>query len=628
VPFTKQVHDRLSLEVLRGCTQGCRFCQAGMTTRPVRERSLDHLDNLLERTLASTGYEEVSLVSLSTCDYSRVRALVEQTVERARPDHVTVSLPSLRLDSYSVDLSDMVADQRKSGITFAPEAASPRLRALINKWIPDEELLDMTGQVYERGWDHIKLYFMIGLPTERDDDIEAIADLCLRTWRQGRDKNPKAKVNLGVSTFVPKPFTPFQWAAQIGPEETDRKQHVLAQALGRNGAIKFGRHSPNETFLEGLVSRYDRRAADLIESAWRHGARFDAWSEHLNMGAWRAAIQETGFDVADALRERDVAERLPWDHLDVLMPKAWFAEDWQRAMALRHAEDCRHKRCHKCGVIDAERDLCAWMLRDNIEGRKLEKQWERKPIVPRVEALPVQRLWFRIARTGAARFLAHLEALNAWIRSLRRARAPLAYSQGFHPHPKVAFNCATPMNEETTGDFMDVLLTERVDAALLLDRLRATLPTGFDVLGVRDVPLHAPSLMSIAKGAVYTLFLPDEDRADIAAKIEALLARDRIVVKRQAKVHSKRMGKKEMKDLDIRPMIRALTLHHDAVAVDVTFADVDGKPGKPKDIVALLTASPESARILKRETLLVEASAWGRMPAEVPEAEESEAPQG
>ncbi|MEO0604888.1 MAG: TIGR03960 family B12-binding radical SAM protein, partial [Myxococcota bacterium] len=275
VPYTQQVHDRISLEVLRGCTQGCRFCQAGMTTRPVRERGLENVDDLFQRTLDTTGYEEVSLVSLSTCDYSQVRQLVENTVEKARPQRVSVSLPSLRLDSFSVELADMVAETRRTGLTVAPEAASPRLRAVINKWIPDDDLIRMATGAFERGWDHVKMYFMIGLPTERDDDVVAIADLAKRAVAEGRSIHSRAKANLGVSTFVPKPFTPFQWAAQISLEETERRQDVLQAQLKDAPRIKFGRHEPEETFLEGLVSRADRRAGDLIEAAWRNGARFD-----------------------------------------------------------------------------------------------------------------------------------------------------------------------------------------------------------------------------------------------------------------------------------------------------------------------------------------------------------------
>ena len=249
VPYTQQVHDRLGLEVLRGCTQGCRFCQAGMVTRPVRERTLKNIDKLMEESLAKTGYEEVSLVSLSTCDFSRPLQLIDQASRRAARDRVSVSLPSLRLDSFSVEMADAVADVRRSGLTFAPEAATPRLRAVINKWIPDEGLLEMAAEAYKRGWQHVKCYFMIGLPTERDEDILAIADLSKRTLLVGQEINPKARVNLGVSTFVPKPFTPFQWAAQIDMEETERRQQILDREFKGHNAIKFGRHDAKTTPL-------------------------------------------------------------------------------------------------------------------------------------------------------------------------------------------------------------------------------------------------------------------------------------------------------------------------------------------------------------------------------------------
>lgn len=602
VPFTKQVHDRISLEVLRGCTQGCRFCQAGMTTRPVRERKIERITELMEKTLANTGYEEVSLVSLSTCDYSQVQKMVSEAVKKAREERVSVSLPSLRLDSFSVELADMVAETRKSGITFAPEAASPRLRSVINKFIPDDELLNMSAGAYSLGWDVIKLYFMIGLPTERDDDVEAIADLAIRTLEQGKGLNGRARINLGVSTFVPKPFTPFQWAEQLGIEETNRRQDILSEKLGRHRAIKFGRHDPEETFLEGLVSRADRRAADLLELAFRKGCRFDAWREHLNFEAWLEAIDELDYDVEGNLRQRDVNERLPWDHIDILIPKGWFQQDWARAEQLQHAQDCRHRKCHKCGVIDEERELCATMLRDHVQARALPA-FERPETPQRVEPMPVQRLIFRYGRTGGARFLSHLEAMNAWLRTLRRARTPLAYSHGFHPHPKMAFSSAVPCGEETTGDYLDISLNETVDPAELLARLRGTLPDGFELLGVKEIDLRAPSLMGAAIGADYTLFFPHEEPEHIARIAAELAEAEEIMVDRRVKKRKGRRRFKTIEKVDVRPMIQHIAVRPGPVpAIDVTVRDVDGKPGKPKELVPFFTERADRVRVLKRET--------------------------
>ncbi len=607
VPFTQQVHDRVSLEVLRGCTQGCRFCQAGMVTRPVRERKLERVDELLQRTLATTGYEEVSLVSLSTCDHSRVRQLVENTVERLRDQNVSVSLPSLRLDSFSVELADMVADVRRTGLTVAPEAASPRLRAVINKWIPDEDLLDMAEKAFSLQWSHVKLYFMIGLPTERDDDIDAIADLATRTLQVGQRHSRSARVNLGVSTFVPKPFTPFQWAPQIPYDEVVRRQDVLLQGLKSRPArnVKFGRHEPEETYLEGLVSRADRRAADLIERAFELGCRFDAWREHLRFDLWMQAVEETGFDVDDALRERDLDERLPWDHLDVLIPKGWFQADWKRALELHHAEDCRHKRCHKCGVIDRERPLCASMLRDHIEGRKHEAAWSRKelPAPPSREA--THHLVLRIARTGSARFLSHLETQSVWLRALRRAGAPLAYSQGFHPHPKIAFSQAMPVGEASTGDYLDVALTGPVDARALQAALNGTLPDGFEVIDIAEGTGRGASLMGQNAGGIFRVALHGMSREEVAARLEALAAAETVEIDRKGKQrHGRRQRDKVVRTLDIKLMIQELRLESGELpTVRATMVAADDKPPKIKELVALLSDHPEQALIVREDTL-------------------------
>lgn len=608
VPYTQQVHDRIGLEVLRGCTQGCRFCQAGMVTRPVRERSIEKVDELMERTLDATGYEEVSLVSLSTCDFSRPRMLVEAAAKRAAESNVSVSLPSLRLDSFSVELADMVAGVRRSGLTFAPEAATPRLRAVINKWIPDEDLLNMSSEAYGRGWNHVKTYFMIGLPTERDEDVEAIVDLCLRTLKLGRTINPRARVNTGVSTFVPKPFTPFQWAEQITLEEAYRRQGILEKGFKGNGAIKFGKHEPEITFIEGLLTRADRRGADLLEAAWRNGARLESWGEHLNFKAWLDAIEQTNYDVQDALRARDLDERLPWDHIDMLIPKKWFQEDWQRAMELKHAQDCRAGKCHLCGVIYRERELCKHMLKRQKQGRIEEQDWKPTPVAKYEEPEAVQRLRFRIGRNGEARFLSHLELVNSWVRTLRRARTPISYSQGFHAHPKLSFATAPPVGEESMGDYMDIVLKERVDPEDLLRRIQATLPEGIRAYQVEEVPLKAPALMACTTGFAYTLFASGDPDA-LRERIDAVTGAPEIIVERDGKAKKTRgrKGRAPKLEVDVRPMIRRLELteageHQATIELEIEF--VGGRSVRMREILPLLGLDAQSTRVLKRETFL------------------------
>ncbi len=613
VPYTQQVHDRLSLEVLRGCTQGCRFCQAGMVTRPVRERTLENIDQLMEDSLAKTGYEEISLVSLSTCDYSRPLQLVNQAAKRGVENRVSISLPSLRLDSFSVEMADKVADVRRSGLTFAPEAASPRLRGVINKWIPDEGLLEMSAEAFRKGWKHVKCYFMIGLPTERDEDIEAIIDLCFRNLRVGQEINPNAAINLGVSTFVPKPFTPFQWAHQIDMDETERRQQILDQGFKKTGKIKFGRHDAKTTFIEGLVTRADRRCADLIETAWNHGARFESWDELCNLNAWLKAIEAVNYDVEFAFRERDPEERLPWDHIDVLIPKEWFQEDWARAMEYKHAPDCRAGKCHMCGVIFKEQQLCSHMLKNQRVGRIEEKNWEPEPTPEYVEPEPIQRIRFRVGRTGDPRFLSHLEWMNAWIRALRRARAPLSYSLGFHAHPKINFAAAAPLGEESRGCYMDVVLKEFVHADELLERLKAVMPEGFLVLGAEDVPLRIPALMSAVRGVEYSLFVTPENIEELEERVSSLMATDEIIIERKVK-NKKKKGRgrgqrrpmKRTAPVNIRPMISDLSIaesnEHQAT-INFTTEMYENKMAKPKEIMALLEL-PATTLVMKRDTIL------------------------
>ncbi len=603
VPFTQQIHDRVGLEVLRGCTRGCRFCQAGMVTRPVRERSPETVTRLMGLTMDHTGHEEFSLLSLSTCDHSRVHELVSGAAQFAQSNRVSVALPSLRLDPAAVSLADRLAGLRRTGLTVAPEAATARLRAVINKGVTDDDLLAIAREAASRGWGHIKTYFMIGLPTECDGDLEAIVDLCVRTRDAARTANPKAKVHTGISTFVPKPFTPFQWAEQIGIGESKRRQAILEKGLRKHPGIKFGRHNPIATFIEGLLARADRRAADLIEAAWRRGARFESWDERLDLQAWTGAIEETGYDVAAALGARELEDRLPWDHIDALVRKPWLQEEWAKAIAGESVEDCRQTGCHACGVNDRFDALCETMRDQAATVAPSEEGPPGQHATAAIEQEPVQRLRFRIGRSGEARFLSHLELVNAWVRALRRAQMPLSYSKGFHAHPKVTFATAPPVGEESTGDFMDIILDGRVDAQASLDRLRSLLPTGFAVFEVEEVPVKGPALMSLTTGFLYRFYAVGDAR-ETAAGIQEILASDEILVERHAKARKRRQRRSEGRVIqrNIRPMIAELRIgavEGGRFAIDARVELVDGKSVKPREILELLGLDPITTRIVK-----------------------------
>ncbi|MCC7491314.1 MAG: TIGR03960 family B12-binding radical SAM protein [Fimbriimonadaceae bacterium] len=610
VPYAAQVHDRVALEVLRGCTQSCRFCQAGMVTRPVRERSLDNLARLQVETMQRTGYEEISLVSLSTCDYSQVKSLVRQAVELATPEHIGVSLPSLRLDSFSVDLANQLGNVRKSGITFAPEAATDRMRAVINKFISREDLLDMSRQCFQQGWDQIKLYFMIGLPTETDDDVKAIGELAREVWFVGRPlRGGRAKVNLGISTFVPKPQTPFQWAAQIPMAETRRRQGLLRGQLHNIKAIKFGRHDAFETYLEGLITRGDRRLGWLIYWAWQAGARFDGWYEYRTQEAWQTACErwqaEFGRDPATELEEREVPAPLPWDHIDVLIPKGWLAADWERARHLDWQRDCRRDdgKCNRCGVIDQERAACTAMLRRSREGARADADLslagpQTPPDLPAIGSLR-----FRWERRGLARLLSHKELMNVFIRALRRARLPLKYSEGFHPHASLSFSTALPVGLETVGDWCDVQITAAVEPEQFLSALNAALPPGFAVHEGWLVAVSEPSLMATLDCAAWRAELPPELAGDdLAERVAQYLAQPQIIAQRRGK----QQGQVVHRPVDIKPMIRSLQVAAEGV-LELQMVSHDGRPPKVDDVLTtLLNCSSDAllgVRVLKLASL-------------------------
>jgi radical SAM family uncharacterized protein len=358
VPLAETVHERMSVEIFRGCTRGCRFCQAGMITRPVRERSLTGIGEMVKAGLDATGYEEVGLLSLSSADHSEIADVAKGLADRYEGTQTSLSLPSTRVDAFNIDLAqELSRNGRRSGLTFAPEGGSERLRKVINKMVSKQDLVDTVTAAYSAGWRQVKLYFMVGLPTETDEDVLEIAEMARDVIRAGRQVTGTRDVRCTVSIggFVPKPHTPFQWAGQLDHETTDRRLKLLRQAISSDKstakAIGYRYHDGKPGIVEGLLSRGDRRIGAVIEQVWRDGGRFDGWSEHFSYDRWMAAAEKAGVDVAwYTTREREESEVLPWDHLDSGLDKEWLWSDWQDALAEQDLDDCRWIPCFDCGV--------------------------------------------------------------------------------------------------------------------------------------------------------------------------------------------------------------------------------------------------------------------------------------
>jgi len=358
VPLAETVHERMSVEIFRGCTRGCRFCQAGMITRPVRERSITGIGEMVEAGLKATGYEEVGLLSLSSADHSEIADITHGLADRYEGTQTSLSLPSTRVDAFNIDLAqELSRNGRRSGLTFAPEGGSERLRKVINKTVTKQDLIDTVTAAYSAGWRQVKLYFMVGLPTETDEDVLEIAEMAREVIRAGRQATGTRDVKCTVSIggFVPKPHTPFQWAAQLDPEATDRRLRLLKDAIREDKstakAIGYRYHDGKPGQVEGLLSRGDRRIAKVIEQVWRQGGIMDGWSEHFSYDRWMAAAQSTGVDVDwYTTRERGELEVLPWDHLDSGLDKEWLWSDWQDALSEQDLDDCRWIPCFDCGV--------------------------------------------------------------------------------------------------------------------------------------------------------------------------------------------------------------------------------------------------------------------------------------
>ena len=581
VPFMKTVHDRVAVEIARGCTRGCRFCQAGYIYRPLRERSPETVLSLVDEALQATGYDEVSLLSLSTGDYSCVAPLITELMERYAKARVAVSLPSLRVGTLTDGLIEEIKKVRKTGFTLAPEAGSDRMRRVINKGITEADLIAGAASIYSAGWRLIKLYFMIGLPGETVEDVSQISVLARKVKDQAKVVGATGDVNVAVSTFVPKAHTPFQWEPQISKQDTLDLQYQLHCELKKR-KLRFKWQDASLSFMEGVFARGDRRLAPVLVRAVELGCRFDGWGDHFSLERWLQAFSDCGINPEWYLRRRGLDEVLPWDHLDCGVTREFLMSEREKAISEAVTEDCRDGKCTACGVCDFK----------DVTTRLAEKS----DLPPRASVADVEqqsaRVRLRFAKFGAMRYLSHLELITVFTRAVSRGGVPILFSQGFHPHPRFSFGTATSVGVESRAEYMDMFVVAGIAAGEVLECLNAVLPEGLHILESVEMDVKAPSISTLIDATRYRITLESIGVEELPKLCVQFLAHDSFVIQRHKKG--------EVQEVDLRSETVSLT-------TDGATLELVAKRGKPLEFARAISGDDalkgEDIRIEKLEVI-------------------------
>lgn len=555
VSLTEITHDRLTLEIMRGCTRGCRFCNAGITYRPLRERPVEELLEQARRSIAATGWEEISLLSLSTPDYGCLEQLVNGLNRLFSKKKVALSLPSMRPDSFTPQLAHALQEVRRTGLTFAPEAGTERLRLVINKEFDEEAFLRALHLAFDNGWTLVKLYFMIGLPTEEQEDLDGIVRLIKRALAARKGTGTKS-FNITISPFTPKAHTPFQWEAQDELEVLWEKIEYLCRNVSRREArLKW--HNPEASLLEGVFARGDRRLGAVLLEAWGLGCKFDGWTDQFRFKPWQEAFERTGIDPRAYLSVRDVHRPLPWDHIDTGVSKAFLLAEREKAMRGESTPDCRLTGCQGCGIERCNPVICSPEEEQQIEGLSLEPllkaseiiygRRKKKKVMPQPQ-LAKARFRLKYAKGEEMRWISHLDLVRLFERAIRRADIPIAFSRGFHPHPKMSFGPPLPLGMTSEAEYMDIQLTEPYEKDLV-STLRAVLPRGLWIIEAKPIFGKAESLFSIINLVEYEVDLSNlDDGTQVERAIASFLQQERIIVEQKVKNKERRINLRSFVD--------------------------------------------------------------------------------